>query len=74
MRSFFVIWRFPFPDARWHLHSLTYLCTCSVLMSFLLLYQLLEESQINVNFQSKDTSLVHSSHNFTPKRNVTRFA
>jgi hypothetical protein len=29
-----------------YLHNLMYLCTCSVLMSSLLLYQLLEESQM----------------------------
>jgi hypothetical protein len=40
------------------LHSLTYICTCYVLMSSLLLYQLLEESQMRT---SKDTFLIHSS-------------
>jgi hypothetical protein len=50
-------------------HILTYLHTCTALMSSLPLFQLLEEYKWEL---SKDTFLVLSSHNFTPKRNELR--
>jgi hypothetical protein len=58
-------------DGEWQdSHSFTYLHTCSALMSSLPLYRLLEEYKWEL---SKDTFLVLSSHNFTPKRNELRY-
>jgi hypothetical protein len=45
------------------LHSLTYVCTCSVLVSYLPFTSYLKSHQCELPKQ--DTSLMHSSHNFT---------
>jgi hypothetical protein len=52
-------------------HRLMYICTCSVLMSSLPLYPLLEEYKWELS--KKILFLCNSSHNSTPKRNELRY-
>jgi hypothetical protein len=51
-------------------HSLTYICTCCVLMSSLPFTSYLKSHKCEL---PEDTFLVHSSHNCTPKRNELRY-